>query len=236
MGAPRRIVRGAHGSTARRRSQAARPPDRVWAIVDSGGRIAYTGAATAILGWEGRLSALLIRGFAAWLGVTLLCWILPPAEVRGAPAEVRGAPDGVWGAPDRQAEESGEYMGVSFAITDASGRWVGRWLGAHLYTRDGTTYFVGLSPEPWAQLQQALATTDRAALYVLGDLPYAGDGVCAPGSIRRWWSNGQISPGVQAVSWEPAPVPPSAPALPCPLSILPEGWLVLQPVASPPGP
>jgi hypothetical protein len=131
-------------------------------------------------------------------------------------------------APSHQDGDDPPLMGITLATTNASGQWTGRWLGAHRYTRDGALYVVAIADASWNQLQQALATPGPAAVYLLGDVPYVGDGMCAPGALRRWWNNGELTADRQGMGWAPAPVPDSAPALACPTNILPEAGLVLR--------
>jgi hypothetical protein len=132
--------------------------------------------------------------------------------------------------PTSQAAEDSPYIGISLATIDSRGQWSGRWLGAHLWTREGATYLVAMAGPSWAVLQDMLRTDNRGAFYLLGDLPYAGDGVCAPGTLRRWWRSGELIGDGTAMTWEPATVPAGAPAPPCPQNLPSEAPLVLQAV------
>ncbi|SRR5581483_5659991 len=135
--------------------------------------------------------------------------------------------------PAPQSDEDVPYIGISLAIVDASGRWSGRWLGAHPLTRDGATYVVGMAAASWTVLQGTLRAGERGSYYLLGDLPYVGDGVCAPGTLRRWWSNGELAGDGSQMRWEAASVPDTAPALSCPVSLGAEAPLVVQAVPAP---
>jgi hypothetical protein len=131
-------------------------------------------------------------------------------------------------SPSHQGDDEPQLMGVTLATTNAAGQWTGRWLGAHHYTREGALYVVAIADTSWAQLQQALATSGPAAVYLLGDVPYVGDAVCPPGAVRRWWQNGELTADRQGMGWTPAAAPDSAPALACPTNILSEAGLVLR--------
>ncbi len=135
-----------------------------------------------------------------------------------------------------QTDEDVPYIGITLAIADGSGRWTGRWLGAHPLTRDGATYVVAMAAASWSVLQAALRANAGAEVYLLGDLPYVGDGVCAPGTLRRWWGNGVLAADGGSMTWETAMVPASAPALSCPVSLGADAPLVVQAVPGPPPP
>jgi hypothetical protein len=139
-------------------------------------------------------------------------------------------------SPSHQDDDEPQLMGVSLASTNANGQWTGQWLGAHRYTREGALYVVAIAEASWSQLQQALATAGPAAVYVLGDVPYVGDGMCAPGAWRLWWRNGELTTDRRGMGWEPAPVPASAPALACPTNLFPEAGLVLRLASDAPTP
>jgi|SRR3954452_23167136 hypothetical protein len=131
-------------------------------------------------------------------------------------------------APSHQDDDDPWWIGVSLAMTNANGQWTAQWLGAHRYTREGGLYVVVMADASWDRLQQALATTSPAAAYVLGDTPYVGDGMCAPGAWRHWWHNGVLTTDRQEMAWQATPVPASAPALACPTNLFPEVGLVLR--------
>jgi hypothetical protein len=138
--------------------------------------------------------------------------------------------------PAHQDADEPALMGFTLATTNANGQWTGQWLGAHRYTRDGALYVVTLAEASWAQMQQTLATMVPSAVYLLGDAPYVGDGTCAPGALRRWWQNGELTADRRGMGWEPAPVPPTAPVVACPSNLLPEAGLVLRLAGDAPAP
>jgi hypothetical protein len=86
----------------------------------------------------------------------------------------------------------------------------------------------------WGVLQDALRAGEPGSFYLLGDLPYVGDGVCAPGTLRRWWGNGEVAGDGSRMHWAAATVPDTAPAMSCPLSLSAEAPLVVQAVSTPP--
>ena len=150
------------------------------------------------------------------LWTTAIALLVGPAATRAAPAA--------------QTDQDLPYIGLSLAVVDGGGQWTGRWLGAHPLTRDGATYVVAMAAASWTVLQDALRTGDRGAYYLLGDLPYVGDGVCAPGTLRRWWRNGEPIGDGSGMSWEAGAAPPTAPAPACPQNLASEAPLVLQSV------
>lgn len=125
--------------------------------------------------------------------------------------------------------EETTYLGLAYAQRDASGRWTGRWLGAHPVACDGDGYVALIAAEPMTTLQRALsAQPSSGPLLLLGDVPYVGDGVCASGQLRRWW---EPAPGdANSATWQPTEVPPDVPALSCPLSLPADGPLLLRPL------
>ena len=131
-----------------------------------------------------------------------------------------------------EAADDPVYVGVSLASVDAAGRWTGRWLGAHPLACDGDTYMLGFAAESWATLRGLLASTTDPLL--IGDLPYAGDGVCIVGTVRRWWSRGTLADDGSRMRWEPGSVPASAPAPACPVNQNADGPLVLLPATTGP--
>jgi hypothetical protein len=139
-------------------------------------------------------------------------------------------------APGQQDADEPALMGLSLATTNASGQWTGQWLGAHRYNRDGALYVVTIAEASWAQLQQALSTMAPAAVYVLGDTPYVGDGTCAPGALRHWWHNGELTADRRGMSWQPSAVPATAPAVACPSNLFPEAGLLLRLAGDAPAP
>src|SRR3954469_12667041 len=130
------------------------------------------------LPWEGKSSMRRLPEIVAF--GALLAILILRAPLAGA-------------APSHQDDDDPWWMGVSLAMTNANGQWTGQWLGAHRYTREGGLYVVVMADASWDRLQQALATTSPAAAYVLGDTPYVGDGMCAPGAWRHWWHNGVLT-------------------------------------------
>jgi hypothetical protein len=165
------------------------------------------------LPWEVRSFMIRLPGTVA-LGVLLASLILCASDVRASPSH--------------QDDDDPQLMGVALARTNPNGQWAGQWLGAHRYTRDGGLYVVAFADTSWSQLQQALAAAGPTAVYLLGEVPYVGDGTCAPGAWRLWWRNGQLTADGRGMGWEPAPVPASAPAVACPANLFPEAGLVLR--------
>ena len=124
------------------------------------------------------------------------------------------------------------YLGVSLVSVDAAGRWTGRWLGAHPLACDDDTYLLGFAPESWATLRALMASTTDPRL--IGDLPYAGDGACIVGTVRRWWSGAALADDGTSMRWDPASVPASAPSAVCPVNQNADGPLVLRPAGTVP--
>jgi hypothetical protein len=118
------------------------------------------------------------------------------------------------------------YMGLMLASPTASGSWSAHWQGAHPLTCDGDTYVVAVSGDAWAALQQAASGSNGGDVLLVGDFPYIGDGTCIPGTARRWWQPDAAGEGVR---WQPASVPPTAPAVPCPTNQPGDAPLVVQP-------
>lgn len=165
------------------------------------------------LPWEVQYSMSRLPRIVA-LGALLASLILSASDVRAS--------------PNHQDDDDPQLMGVALARTNANGQWTGQWLGAHRYTREGPLYVVVFAEASWSQLQQGLAAAGSAAVYVVGEVPYVGDGTCAPGAWRLWWRNGELTADRRGMGWEPSPVPASAPAIPCPANLFPEGGLVLR--------
>ena len=160
--------------------------------------------------------------------------VLPPAAMGSPTAEYGGAH--LYASRAAQSDDEMVYLGLSLATVDAAGRWTGRWIGAHPLARDGATYVVAIAAASWATLQAALGTLDAGSVYLLGDLPYAGDSVCAPGATRRWWLNGVLGADGLSMDWQPTAVPTSAPALSCPTNSLSDGPLLLRVLGAVPAP
>jgi hypothetical protein len=125
-----------------------------------------------------------------------------------------------------EAGDDPTYVGVSLVSVDTAGRWTGRWLGAHPLACDGDTYVLAFASESWATLRGLMTSTSEPLL--IGDLPYAGDGACIVGTARRWWSRAALADDGASMRWEPASVPPSAPAPACPVNQNADGPLVLH--------
>lgn len=121
-------------------------------------------------------------------------------------------------------------MGLSLVTPGPGGPFVGRWLGAYPLACDGESYQLALTAEPLAALQRAAADPSVAgSVYVVGDFPYFGDGVCITGAVRRWWEPGAVGADEAGQRWHAAPVPLMAPAFPCPINQPGDALLVLQP-------
>ncbi len=123
--------------------------------------------------------------------------------------------------------EERTYVGLALATVDAGGRWVGRWLGAHPLSCDGDTYVLAVAAPSWADLERALAAAGPQR-YLIGDLPYVGDGTCIPDAVRQWWAPGEPTADGAGMRWQMAAVPPGAPSFPCPLNVPADGPIVLQ--------
>src|SRR3954452_6084570 len=82
-------------------------------------------------------------------------------------------------------------MGLTLVTANGAGRPVGRWLGAYPLACDGETYQLVVTAEALALLQGATTIPgEGSGVYVMGDFPYFGDGVCISGAVRRWWEPG----------------------------------------------
>src|SRR5581483_11365119 len=78
-------------------------------------------------------------------------------------------------------------MGLTLATPNEAGRFVGRWLGAYPLACDGEAYQLVVTADALSALQQAAADPRvSGSVYVMGDFPYFGDGVCISGAVRRW--------------------------------------------------
>jgi hypothetical protein len=121
-------------------------------------------------------------------------------------------------------------MGLTLVSPGASGRFVGRWLGAYPLACDGETYQLVVTADALTTLEQAAADPRLGgSVYLMGDFPYFGDGVCISGAIRRWWEPGVVGGDEPAQRWHATHVPLMAPAFPCPVNQPGDGLLVLQP-------
>jgi hypothetical protein len=154
------------------------------------------------------------RALGAILAATLaLPWGEPPAALAGC--ELR---------PDLNV------MGLSLAHPGPGGRFFARWLGAYPLACDGETYVLAVSAEALSILERAAAEPSIAGqVFVMGDFPYFGDGVCLTGALRRWWEPGALGGGGAEQRWQGAHVPLMAPAFPCPINQAGDAVLVLQP-------
>ncbi len=120
------------------------------------------------------------------------------------------------------------YVGIALASIDAGGNWFGRWLGAHPLSCDGATYVLGVAAPSWADLQSALGSAGQQ-VHLIGDIPYVGDGTCAPETLRRWWTPGPAADAGN-MRWEGAAVPTTAPSVACPANAAGDAVLLLVPV------
>jgi hypothetical protein len=121
-------------------------------------------------------------------------------------------------------------MGLTLVHPNASGRFVGRWLGAYPLACDGDSYVLALGGEALAALERAAADPSIGGnVYVIGDFPYFGDSVCISGAVRRWWEPGAVGAGRPDQEWQGANVPLMAPAFACPINQPGDALLVLQP-------
>jgi hypothetical protein len=139
-------------------------------------------------------------------------------------------------APGPRAAAQGEsavaYIGLYLAVAGADGQWIGYPLGAHPYVRDGSTYAVAMAAMSWDVLQALLGTGNRGSAYLLGDLPYVGDGMCQPGAVRRWWHRGERVAAPLGMDWQAA-APPAMESPPtCPVSEPADGRLELRVVGA----
>ncbi len=120
-------------------------------------------------------------------------------------------------------------MGLTLATPNEAGRFVGRWLGAYPLACDGEAYQLVVTADALSALQQATADPRvSGSVYVMGDFPYFGDGVCISGAVRRWWEPGEVG-GDGAQRWQAALVPLQAPAFPCPVNQAGDAALELLP-------
>jgi hypothetical protein len=121
-------------------------------------------------------------------------------------------------------------MGISLVTPGPGGRFVGRWLGAYPLACDGDSYQLARTADALAALERAAADPSvGGSVWVMGDFPYFGDGVCITGAVRRWWEPGAVGGDEPGQQWLAAPVPAMAPAFPCPINQPGDALLVLQP-------
>jgi hypothetical protein len=121
-------------------------------------------------------------------------------------------------------------MGLALAHPGPEGRFFARWLGAYPLACDGETYVLAVSADALAALERAAADPNLGGqVFVMGDFPYFGDGVCITGAVRRWWEPGTVGGGAPDQRWHGAHVPLMAPAFPCPINQAGDALLVLQP-------
>jgi len=121
-------------------------------------------------------------------------------------------------------------MGLTLMTSNAAGRLVGRWLGAYPLACEGDTYQLAIAANALTALEQAAGDPGLDGnVYLAGDFPYFGDGVCVVGAVRRWWRPGEIGGQQAEQHWDGTSVPVVAPAFPCPVNQPGDGLLVLQP-------
>jgi hypothetical protein len=121
-------------------------------------------------------------------------------------------------------------MGLTLVTPSEGGRINGRWLGAYPLACDGETYQLVVGADALAILQRAAADPSvGGSVYVMGDFPYFGDGVCVSGAVRRWWEPGAVEGEEASQRWQATHVPLIAPAFPCPVNQPGDAALVLQP-------
>lgn len=121
-------------------------------------------------------------------------------------------------------------MGLTLATPNEAGQFVGRWLGAYPLACDGETYQLAVTAEALVVLQGAAADARLGGnVYLMGDFPYFGDGVCISGTVRRWWEPGSVGGDEPTQRWHAAQVPLLAPAFACPINQPGDALLVLLP-------
>jgi hypothetical protein len=154
------------------------------------------------------------RALVTVLAATLaLPWARPPTALAGC--ELR---------PDLN------IMGVTLAYPGTGGSFFGRWLGAYPLACDSDTYVLPVSAEALAILSRAAADPSIGGqVFIMGDFPYFGDGVCIPGTLRRWWEPGAVDGGSAEQRWHAVHVPLIAPSFPCPLNQAGDALLILLP-------